>query len=83
MERRAVKRRAVGQQAAEDNLNVPDVYKSKWALVDHYIADKYAPITSPSPMVGWSSFRAHGRNRTTSDERALTVYVRALRLAMN
>ena len=39
--------------------------------------------TSPSPMAGWSSFRAHGRNQTTSDERALTVYVRALRLSMN
>ena len=41
------------------------------------------PLTSPSPMVRLSSFRAHGRNRTTSDERALTIYVRVMRLAMN
>ena len=28
----------------EENLNVPDVYKQKWAPVDHYICDKYASI---------------------------------------
>ena len=28
----------------EDNLNVPDAAKQKWAPVDHYIADKYASI---------------------------------------
>ena len=28
----------------EDNLNVPDAHKQKWAPVDHYIADKYASI---------------------------------------
>ena len=26
------------------NLNVPSIYKEKWTPVDHYIADKYAPI---------------------------------------
>ena len=28
----------------EDNLNVPDAHKQKWAPIDHYIADKYASI---------------------------------------
>ena len=28
----------------EENLNVPSIYKEKWAPVDHYIADKYASI---------------------------------------
>ena len=33
--------------------------------------------------LGNGDFRAHGRDRTTSDERAPTVYVLALRLAMS
>ena len=28
----------------EENLNVPSIYKEKWAPVDRYIADKYASI---------------------------------------
>ena len=28
----------------EDNLNVPDIAKQKWAPVDHYICEKYASI---------------------------------------
>ena len=28
----------------EENLNVPSIYKEKWAPVDQYTADKYAPI---------------------------------------
>ena len=46
----------------EENPNVPGVYKQKWAPVDHYICDKYAPLKMVSQFVtirrirGYSSF---------------------------
>ena len=40
----------------EENLNVPSVYKEKWAPVDHYIADKYASINGALGRLGTIRF---------------------------